>query len=137
MIQLSVASLASRLSRMVGSATLTIVVSSRAMNMPAMRTTRARHALRGTVGACRVGVVSVMGEIPSGCLVSAGHCRSIIAPATTDGTPVDAQSDRSSSRSAFRSARRAKTLGRPCAQSRDPPRLEHSTSLEPYLHGRW
>ena len=50
MIQLSVASDASRLTWMVGSATLTIVVSSRAMNMPAMSTISAFQALRGTAG---------------------------------------------------------------------------------------
>src|SRR4051794_35784341 len=67
MIQLSVASDASRLSRIVGRATLTIVVSSRAMNMPAMSTINAFHALRGTVGGCQAWAVvaSVMGRRPS------------------------------------------------------------------------
>src|SRR3954451_6312130 len=49
MIHDRVDSEASRLVRIVGSATLTMVVSSRAMNIPASRTTSARHARGGTV----------------------------------------------------------------------------------------
>src|SRR3954452_4463891 len=48
MIHDSVDSEASRLVRMVGNATLTIVVSSRAMNMPASRTISACQLRRGT-----------------------------------------------------------------------------------------
>src|SRR6187401_3124505 len=67
MIQLSVASDASRLTWMVGSATLTIVVSSRAMNMPAMRTMSAFQAERGTVGSELMRLTSVIDHDPSGC----------------------------------------------------------------------
>src|ERR1700712_4294498 len=65
MIQLRVASDACRLSRIVGSATLTIVVSSSAMNMPTMSTMSAFQALRGTFGGVHAcAVVSVMGAGP-------------------------------------------------------------------------
>src|SRR3954449_5983860 len=49
MIHDRVDSEASRLVRIVGSATLTMVVSSRAMNIPASRTTSARHTRGETV----------------------------------------------------------------------------------------
>src|SRR3954453_12896308 len=65
MIHDRVDSEASRLVRIVGSATLTMVVSSRAMNIPARRTTSARHARGGTAMGgtppCAAGLVGAAG----------------------------------------------------------------------------
>ena len=63
MIHESVASPASSDVRMVGSATLTMVVSSRAMNMPMSRTMRDCHARRDTVGADASDVDGDAGEL--------------------------------------------------------------------------